>query len=87
MIRKIFGGTLIGSWFIVMLVVSLILFIAACSTIVYNFLNNGIWAGFISIPFSFIVASIIYGIIFLLTYGLSYGLMALGSLLWGNKGD
>ena len=85
-IRKIFGGTIIGSAVILNVIIGLFLLGGWIYSIIYNFNENGVLAGILMIPLGAIIAGIAYFIIGWVIIGLTY----LGTAIFGlgkNRGD
>lgn len=85
-IRKIFGGTIIGSTVILNWIIGLFLLVGWIYGIIYNFNENGVLAGILMIPIGAIIAGIAYVIIGWIIIGLAY----LGTAIFGlgkDQGD
>ncbi len=83
MIKKLLGGGLIGSSMILNWIIALFLFGGWIFGIIYNFNEYGLLSGLLMIPIGFIIASIAYFFIGFVILGLVY----LGALIMGHKGD
>ncbi|TSA57878.1 zinc ribbon domain-containing protein [bacterium] len=79
-IRKIFGGLLIGMAILFNWILRIALFVALCFYVVEGFITGGLWAGLLSIFIGGICVTIGY---FLFGW-ISIGLGAIGAALWGE---
>ncbi len=86
-IRKIFGGLLVGIGFLFTWILRFGLFLALCIYVGFTFLDNidgGIWAALLGAGINLVIGGIVSAILFFIFGWIGMGLAMAGAFLWGE---